>query len=64
MTEYYYIKIKSIEYDQPDGFLTEDGVFLPFPKGIRVFNDLDEAIDMKKIVQDEHKGYTVEIVRF
>lgn len=63
MTEYYYIKIKSIEYDRPDWFLTTEGVSTS-PEGIRVFNDLDEAIDIKKIVQGEHKGYTVEIVRF
>lgn len=61
--EYYYIKIKSFEYDKPDWFMVEGG-FSPSPKGVRVFDDIDEAIDVKKMVQDDHKGYTVEIVRF
>ena len=61
--EYYYIKIRSIEYDRPDWFVTKGG-FSPSPNGIRVFDDIDEAIDVKKIVQDGHQGYRVEIRRF
>lgn len=61
--EYYYIKIKSIEYDRPDWFLVEDGVS-PSPKGVRIFNTVDEAIEVKQFLQKDHKGYTVEIERF
>lgn len=60
--EYYYIKIKSIEYDQPDRYMIEDGFSLS-PIGIRVFDDIDEAIDIKNNLQKEH-NYKVEIVRF
>lgn len=60
--EYYYIKIKSIEYDQPDWYMIEDGFSLS-PIGIRVFDDIDEAIDIKNKLQKEH-NYKVEIERF
>lgn len=61
--EYYYIKIKSFEYDMPDRFLIE-GEFSPSPKGVRVFDDLDDAIGVKKMLLDGCPNYTVEIVRF
>lgn len=60
--EYYYIKLKSIDYDKPDWFLVEDGLSHS-PKGIRIFT-IDEAIDVKKFLQEFHKGYIVEIRRF
>ena len=63
--EYYYIKLKSFDYDQPDRFLTDLGLSIS-PQGVRVFDDLDEAIDIKKTIQEGHKsyGYKIEIVRF
>ena len=61
--EYYYIKIKSFEYDKPDQFLVEGDVS-PSPEGIRVFDDLDEAISVKKMLLEGCSTYTVEIVRF
>lgn len=63
--EYYYIKLKSFEYDTPDLFLIEGG-FSPSPKGVRVFDDVDEAINVKKTIQEGHKsyGYKIEIERF
>ena len=61
--EYYYIKIKSFEYDKPDQFLVEGGVS-PSPKGICVFDDLDEAIGIKKTWLEGCPNYIVEIVRF
>jgi len=61
--EYYYIKIKSFEYDEPDQFLVEGG-FSPYPKDIRIFDDLDVAIGVKKMLVEGCPKYTVEIVRF
>lgn len=63
MGEYFYIKIKSIEYDQPDWFLVEDGLSHS-PKGVIIFYTIDEAIELKQFLQEGHKGYTVEIERF
>ena len=61
--EYYYIKLKSIDYDERDWFLVEDGLSHS-PNGVRIFYTIDEAIDVKKFLQEVHKGYTVEIERF
>lgn len=63
MNEYYYIKLKSIDYDKPDWFLVEDG-FSHSPKGVRIFYTIDEASEVKRFLQEFHKGCTVEIERF
>lgn len=69
--EYYYIKLKSINYDEPDWFLVDADSLSPnewvspTPKGITIFDDLDKAIDAKiRLKEYFFKDYIVEIVRF
>ena len=61
--EYYYIKLKSIDYDQPDWFLSKDGIS-PHPDRVKVFSDLDDAIETKNYLKSLYAGYNLEIVRF
>lgn len=63
--EYYYIKIRSIEYDGPDYFLTDEGIMSLNPRGIRVFNDIDDAIETKNHLKNSYSNfYYIDIVRF
>lgn len=61
--EYYYIKLKSIDYDKPDWFLANSGLS-PHPGRLKIFNNIDEAIEAKNYYKSLYAGYYLEIVRF
>ena len=55
MEDFYYVKFKPIKYDDKPYYLSGNGAIKETPQNLRIFDNIDEAINFKRDLYADEK---------